>query len=53
LAEEAGATGALVAQELGHENVSTTCKHYTKAAVVRLATQRRALKVIAGGRRHG
>jgi integrase len=53
LAEGAGATGALVAQALGHEHVSTTHKHYTQAAVVDLATQNRALKVIAGGRRNG
>ncbi len=51
LAEGAGATGELVAHALGHEHVSTTHKHYTKAAVVDLATQNRALKVIAGGRR--
>jgi integrase len=50
LAEGAGATGELVARALGHEHVSTTHKHYTKAAVVDLATQNRALKVIAGGR---
>jgi integrase len=53
LAEGAGATGTLVAQALGHQHVSTTRKHYTQAAVVSLATQHRALKVIAGGRRNG
>jgi integrase len=53
LAEDAGATGVLVAQALGHEHVSTTHKHYTKAGVVERATQERALRVIAGGRRAG
>jgi integrase len=53
LAEDAGATGVLVAQALGHEHVSTTHKHYTKAGVGERATQERALRVIAGGRRAG
>jgi hypothetical protein len=48
--EGADATGELVAQALGHEHVSTTHKHYTQPAVVSLATQDRALKIIAGGR---
>jgi integrase len=51
LAEGAGATGVLVAQALGHEHVSTTHKHYTLSTVVKQATQERALRVIAGGRR--
>ncbi len=53
LAEGAGATGAFVAHALGHEHESTTHKHYTKPAIVRLATQDRALKVMAGGRQNG
>jgi integrase len=51
LAEEAGATGIAVARALGHEQVSTTHRHYTKPSVVSLATQNRALRVLAGGRK--
>jgi integrase len=51
LAEDAGAASELVARALGHEHVSTTHKHYTRPGVVQLATQRRALKVIAGRRK--
>ena len=39
-----------VARALGHEHVSTTHKHYTKAGVAKQATQERALRVIGGGR---
>jgi hypothetical protein len=52
-AEGAGATGILVAQALGTSMSRPPHKHYTEAAVVSLATQDRALKVIAGGRQNG
>ncbi len=50
-AEESGETPEAVARTLGHESPRTTHKHYTKAATVAAAKQRRVLKVLAGGKK--
>jgi len=49
LAQEAGATAYLVAQQLGHANTTVTREHYTAPGVTEQQTARRALKVLSGG----
>lgn len=51
LAREAGATGELVARQLGHEKVSTGEQSYTRRRTVEAARQQRTLRVLRGGRR--
>ena len=51
LAEEAGATGHLVAATLGHTSAAVAGRHYTAPGTREKIAQRRAFKVIAGGRR--
>jgi hypothetical protein len=49
LAEEAGATGALVAQTLGHASPDVTRAHYSKAEATQRGTQRWVFQVLEGG----
>jgi len=51
LAEAAGVSGHAVAAQLGHESERTTRAHYTRAEVRRKARQRKAVKVLKGGKR--
>ena len=52
LAREAGATGHLVASALGHADGGRTSeRHYADPGAVERARQRRALRVLTGGRR--
>ena len=50
IAEEAGASGHVVAKQLGHENVRTTHEHYTEKAALETASQRQVLRVLTGGK---
>ncbi len=49
LAFARGATGHLVAEALGHEDVSTTLRSYADPTVVRAAKQRSFMRVLQGG----
>ena len=49
IAQQAGATGHLVAQQLGHENERTTQEHYTDKEVVETGKRATALRVLTGG----
>lgn len=50
LAASAGATGVLVAAQLGHASPTVTAAHYTQAGAAATGGARTALKVLAGGR---
>jgi len=50
LATERGITGSVVATALGHESARTTFRSYAKPEAVSAANQRRALRVLLGGR---
>lgn len=45
----AGVTGAVVAESLGHESVTTTVQSYAKPDAVSSARQKRTLAVLQGG----
>jgi integrase len=51
LAVERGMTGHVVASAMGHESFTTTATSYAKPEAVRQATQRKAWRVLEGGRR--
>ena len=51
LAREAGATGNLVAQALGHASFDVTKRHYLAAGADDRANQQRMLRVIKGGKK--
>lgn len=51
IAEERGVTPRVVARALGHESPRTTHAHYTRPEAVQRALQRRALRVLQGGRK--
>jgi len=49
LAQEAGVTARVVAQQLGHESESTTLAHYTRPGLPEEQQGRRVLRVLNGG----
>lgn len=51
LAHEAGATGELVARQLGHANTGVTFGHYIAPGAAAAVAQRHVLRAIAGGRK--
>jgi hypothetical protein len=51
LAVDAGVTSHAVASALGHEPFKTTAQSYARKEAVSGAKQRRALRVLAGGKR--
>ena len=51
LAVDAGVTSHALASALGHESFKTTAQSYARTEAVSGAKQRRALRLLAGGRR--
>ena len=51
LAREAGATGHLVAKQLGHGSVRVTEEHYIEAAATEKARNKQVFKVMKGGKK--
>ena len=51
LAREAGATGHLVAKQLGHGSVRVTEEHYIEAGATERDRNKRFLKVMKGGKK--
>jgi len=51
LAREAGATGHLVAQQLGHGSVKVTEQHYIAPQTTAKVHNKRVFKLVAGGRK--
>lgn len=49
LAQEAGVTAKLVAQQLGHESETTTIAHYTRPGLPEEQKGKRVLRVLEGG----
>ena len=50
LAQQAGATGHLVAQQLGHTSEKVTQEHYVRPGIKEEVTRKVALEVLQGGR---
>ena len=51
IAQEAGATGHLVAKQLGHSDEKTTREHFTEPGLGERKNRKRLLKVLSGGDR--